>query len=333
MTLKRLISLIILVFTVCTSFGQFDKYSSFQEMAPLAVKYFQENNLDSAILVSEYAYKKFPEEGEDVIAFLGGLYTRSGQYEKATAIWKAGHEKGYCFGLNNPAYDEYYEENSDFKELAAIEFSWNEKSHLEHEVVLPTNYDRNRTYPVVFILHGNSSNIKWAKESWKSTVMSNEYISIFVQSYAFSNKNKAEYKWEFDDEKTLKELTNIYDNIMESFPVDKNNIVFSGMSAGGYLVLQLAFEELIPMTGLIVNCPVVPNNIEDKAIVQFVEKNKRIGIITGENDFAINDQKNLIGNINKHGGQKKITINKNMGHEYAEDFPNLLDEYLKWIIE
>lgn len=332
MTSKIFITLCVLVFSVTSSFGQFDKYTSFQEMIPLAIKYFQENNLDSAILVSEYAYKKFPAEDEDVISFLGGLYTENGQFAKATAIWKAGHAKEYCFGLNNPAYDEYYKENSDFKKLAALEHSWNESSHLEHEVILPADYDENRNYPIIFILHGNSSSIKRAKKSWRSQMMNEKCISTFVQSYAFSNKNKAEYKWEFNDEKTLKELTNIYNRVMANHSVDTTKIIFAGMSAGGYMAIDLAFNEIIPITGLVLNCPVV-SNINDSTIVQFIELKKKIGIITGEHDFALNDQKSLMNSINKQSGLNKLTINKDKGHEFTEEFSSLLDEYLKWILE
>jgi len=214
-----------------------------------------------------------------------------------------------------------------------LECSWNEASHLEHEVILPADYDEIRDYPIVFIFHGNSSSNSWAKESWKSPVMKEKYISIFVQSYAFSNKNKAEYKWEFNDEKTLKEFKDIYDSVMASHSVDTTKIIFAGMSAGGYMVIDLAFNEITPMSGLVLNCPVVPDNINESAIVQFVDMKKKIGIITGEHDFALNDQKSLISSINKQGGLNKFTINKDKGHEYTEEFSNLLDEYLRWIIE
>ena len=330
---KILLPLCVLAVSVSTSFAQLNKYNSFEEMIPRTLKYYHDNQLDSAILLAEYAYKTFPAEEEDAITFLGGLYTRNAQYKKATAIWKAGHEKGYCFGLDNPSYDKYYKENSNFKELARVERNWYQNSHIEHEVVLPSGYDKDKSYPLVFVLHGNSSNMKWAKKSWLSEVMQTEYISVFVQSYAFSNKNKGEYKWKYDDDKTIKELKNIYENVTESFPVDTNKIVFSGMSAGGYLALQLAFDELIPMSGLVVNCPVVPKDISDKAIENFVAQKKRIGLITGENDFAIDNQKRLMEKIDKQGGNTKLIINKDKGHEYVEEFSSLLDDYLEWIIE
>ena len=330
---KILLPLCVLAVSVSTSFAQLNKYNSFEEMIPRTLKYYHDNQLDSAILLAEYAYKTFPAEEEDAITFLGELYSRNAQYKKATDIWKTGHEKGYCFGLDNPSYDKYYKENSDFKELASVERNWYQNSHIEHEVVLPTAYDKDKKYPLVFVLHGNSSNMKWAQESWLSEVMQTKYISVFVQSYAFSNKNKGEYKWKYNDEKTIKELRSIYENVTESFPVNRNKIVFSGMSAGGYLVLQLAFDELIPMSGLVVNCPVVPKDISDNAISNFVAKKKRIGLITGENDFAIANQKMLMEKIDKQGGQNKLCINKDKGHEYVEEFSALLDDYLEWIIE
>ena len=37
--------------------------------------------------------------------------------------------------------------------------------------------------------------------------------------------------------------------------------------------------------------------------------------------------------IKEQGGQSKITINKDIGHEFAQDFPSQLDSYLDWVTE
>ncbi|MBL4560764.1 MAG: hypothetical protein JKX79_07225 [Labilibaculum sp.] len=120
---------------------------------------------------------------------------------------------------------------------------------------------------------------------------------------------------------------------MTTYPINKNQIIFSGMSAGGRMLIDFAFNNFVPMKGLILNCPVVPNNLNTDLIIQFIAKNKKIGIITGEYDFALNDQEYLINSINKHGGLNKLTINKDKGHEYTEEFPYLLDEYLTWMMK
>ena len=120
---------------------------------------------------------------------------------------------------------------------------------------------------------------------------------------------------------------------MATYSVDTTKIVFAGMSAGGRKVVEYAFTEFIPMTGLVLNCPVIPKDIKEETIKKFIEKNKKIGIITGENDFALEGQKKLLSDIENLNGKTKMIVNKKLGHVFAEDFSTILDEYLKWVIE
>jgi len=79
---------------------------------------------------------------------------------------------------------------------------------------------------------------------------------------------------------------------MTTYPVDHNKIIFAGTTAGGRTVIDFAMQDVIPMTGLVLNCPVVSPNIKEKDIQLFFEHRKKIGIITGENDFALGHKKN-----------------------------------------
>lgn len=330
MTKKLLLTLCIVIFSVATSLGQFEEYSSYDELESLAKAYAKNNNIDSAIIVFEHALKIFPEEEENANVKLGILYNMTGNTSKAIEILKVGLEKGHFYGLNHKGYDKYFKDNPDFEKLREIEKSLDSISHIEYEVVLPTNYNSKNSYPILFIFHGNWRNIEEAKKSWSSQIMNDKYISIFVQSYAHANS--VNFKWISDDEKTKNEFMEIYDNVMSKYSVDNEKIIFAGMSAGGKIVLDFAFNEIVPMTGIILNCPVVPDGINEQAIKQFVEKNKKIGIITGEKDFAINKQKELIDSINSQEGQNKITINKDIGHTFAENFSELFDEFLNWML-
>ncbi len=331
MTKKRLIVLCVMFSIVKTSFGQYEKYTSYREIRSLTIEYYQSKKMDSSILVMEYAMKKFPDQYGQITQMLGSLHTRVGNYSKAVKIWKAGIDKGYFYNLNNKGFNEYYKDNPDFKKLALIEKKRTEASHMKYEVILPSNYNNNKRYPTLFIFHGNNSNIETSKMSWNSPIMKDKYISIFVQSYIFMSRT--DFKWVPNDDKTNKEFKEIYDSVLKTYPVDNNKIIFAGMSAGGRKVIEYAFNEFIPITGLVLNCPVVPDSIGDDNIKKFVEKNKKIGIITGEKDFALKKQKDLINNIKNQGGKNKLIINKDIGHVFADDFSNLLNEYLKWVIE
>lgn len=84
---------------------------------------------------------------------------------------------------------------------------------------------------------------------------------------------------------------------------------------------------------MVLNCPVIPENLTDYMTRQFVGKNKKLGSITGENDFALEGQKELVSTIDKKAGQTKIIVTEGLGHSFPENFSQIIEEYLKWVIE
>lgn len=330
MTKKTFLTLSILTFSVISALGQFDKFSSFDELQSAAINYYYENKTDSSILFLEYALNKFPEEEEVIIANLGYVYSHTDNLSKAINLWKSGLEKGHFYGLDDEVYGKFHKDDPNFLKLKEIERSMDDASHIEYEMILPKNYDSNELYPIMFIFHGSYSNIETEKVYWKSQIMNDKFISVFVQSYAHANS--VSFKWKVEDEKTKNEFKEIYDKVLSEYPVDKDEIIFTGMSAGGEIVLNFAFQEIVPMTGVILNCPVIPEEISEQDINQFIENNIKIGIITGGEDFSLDEQKAFIETINNNKGQNKITISKGVGHTFSKNFPELFDEYLLWML-
>jgi len=317
-----------------TAFSQLEGSNSFDELDKLSRKYVQTNKLDSAIFVIEYAMREFPDYDEKASYILDFLYSRTNQDSSALKNWAYGLKKRYFYGLNNWHYENRFKNNPEFDILAKIDKqigdSLNDLSHVKYEIVLPSNYSAEKGYPLLFVFHGNGRNLQKAKGVWTSDVMKDKFIVIYLQSYIFMNQYN--YKWVQKDNKTDKEFKEIYELIIEKYNINKNQIVFSGMSAGGCIAIDYAFNQFVPISGLILNCPVIPN-VSDSLISKYIVRKNKIGIITGEKDFALNDQKELINKTDKIKGETKITINSGIGHEFANDFSTLLDEYLKWVIK
>jgi hypothetical protein len=329
--------LIITTFLLCVlklaAFGQFDKLTSLKELNSLSAKYCQTKNLDSAILVIEFARSKYPEYDKDATYLLDSLFLITKQDSNVLKNIDYGLKKRYFFGLERWEYRDFVN-NPEFIRLAKIDWqiedSLNTLSHLKYEIVLPKNYSVDKKYPLLFVFHGNNSNIQKEKCIWTSKVMKNKFIVIFVQSYIHLATN--DYRWGENDEKTDKEFKEIYEQIVKKYPVAENKIIFSAMSMGGYIAINYVFNQFVPVNGLVLNCPVVPD-IADNLIKKFVDENKKIAIITGENDFLLDKQKDLISKVDKIGGNNRMTINTGIGHEYSENFSTLLDKYLNWILE
>jgi hypothetical protein len=334
--------LIITSFMLCvlniTTFGQFNKLNSFEELDSLAQIYFQKGQLDSLILLDEYGRVRFPEQDEKLTYVLCYLYRRTNQDSLTLKNWDYGLKKGYYFGSSLKENSKRFKGNPEYNRLAKIDKqigdSLSNLAHVEYEIVLPTNYSTDNKYPLLFVFHGNNRNLEQAKSVWTSELIQDNFIAVYLQSYIFMSKfiNKGAYQWKLNDEKTNKEFKEIYTQIVDKHSVSKNEVLFIGMSAGGRLAIDYAFSDFLPVNGLVLNCPVIPN-VSDSSIHEFVDENKKIAIITGENDWALNKQKDLINKVDSIGGNSKLIINSGLGHQFAADFPALLDGYLKWMLE
>ncbi len=331
MTKRIFLLQFIFISFMISCFGQIDENLPYDELESSAINYLRAGNNDSAIILLEYALENFPEELGSSTRILAQVYTRTGNYSRATEIWEMGINKGYFYGLNNISYQEYYKDNADFERLAKIEKSRMDTMHVKSEIILPSGFNPEKTYPVLFIFHGNNRNIEKSKMSWDAPIMNKEFITVFLQSYFPSSP--IDFRWVPKDEKIKKEFEEIYKQILTDYPVDEAKIIFAGMSAGGYKALEFTMNNYFPTTGLVLNCPVIPRDITDEMTTDFVEKNKKIGIITGENDFALENQEILINTIDSLGGQSRIIVTEGLGHNFAENFTELLNEYLLWVIE
>lgn len=332
--IKKLIIKSILISISVSVFGQFEKYQSFEQLDSLSQVFYRANNLDSAILTIEYAFQNYPEHANKATFILGFLYVRNGDDIKAIRNWDLGQKKGYFYGLSNGMFKKHFGENEDFKIIAETDRLIGEKldslSHIEYELVRPNDYSENKVYPLIFIFHGNGRNIEKAKQTWTSETMTRDFITVYVQSYIHTGPD--DFKWTLGDDKTAKELKKIYDEVVKLKSTDKNKIVFAGMSAGGMLALDYGFKNILSCSDYLLNCPVVPD-IEDELINDFVGSKKEIVIITGEKDFALSKQKELIDEIKEREGKAEIKILEEMGHQFSDDFSSLLDVYLNKLLE
>lgn len=307
---------------------------TFNQIDSLSIEYLKQNQTDSAILVMEYALNKYTEHEENITGILGYLYTEGKYFEKALKNWNLGVNKGYFYGLQfNRFYKNNFKENKVYKKLGEIDKqngdSLDNISHLKYEVLLPENYSIDKTYPVLFVFHGNGRNIPMAKTNWKSVQLKSKFITVYLQSY--SHVSRYNYKWNANDEKIRTEFTDIYNQITGSYPVDNKQIILAGMSAGGRTALEFAFKKPFYTKGVVANCPVIPKDINDDEVKDFVQKDKKLAIITGDNDWAFEKQKELIQRIEANNLKSKLIINKNKGHEFTNKFSNQLDECLKWL--
>jgi len=115
-----------------------------------------------------------------------------------------------------------------------------DKSKIKYEIILPTDYDNQRSYPLMIILHGGGSTIEKAKLNWKSESLNRDYIQVFFQSYQYHDMKS--FGWGIADQRARKEIKQCYNEILQEFNVDLNIIITAGISAGAYTAMDLVLN-------------------------------------------------------------------------------------------
>jgi S-formylglutathione hydrolase FrmB len=118
-------------------------------------------------------------------------------------------------------------------------------------VYLPSNYSKEKAFPLIFMLHGWSSNYNQWNEIIDLKELADNYNFILVcpdglydswYSNSVVNKN-LQFKDFF--------FNVLYEDIINKFSVDKNNVFITGLSMGGFgaISLFLAKNEMFKSAG------------------------------------------------------------------------------------
>ncbi len=203
---------------------------------------------------------------------------------------------------------------------------WNSEVFYNFEYVkyLPKDYDENKSYPLVFFLHGAGERgndldvasrygfMQHVREEGK------EYPFIFIAPQCPDNKYWGCY---------TESLLAFLDDICRTLPVDKDRIYLTGLSMGGTGTFMLAmavpekFAAIAPVCGsgiywyggALVNMPVYMFHGDCDDVV------------------PIQESISMLNSINKRGGNAKLQICYGVGHN-AWDTAYSGDELVNWLL-
>jgi predicted peptidase len=205
------------------------------------------------------------------------------------------------------------------------------KSKTIDESITPQSYNPQEKYPLLIVLHGGGSSIKKEKKHWISERLKNEFVIVFIQSYLYYDMSS--YGWLIADERARNDLRSCFNEIKDRYHIDTNKVIIGGISAGGYTAMDITINNIFPTNGFIAICPDVT---ADDFKMNNIKKAKQLGIrgviISGENDYNINDQKQLLEKFNEVEFHYKFEMVIGMGHEYPKDFEARIDSAIKYFL-
>ena len=315
------------------------KFENYTDIRNEALQLLKENKIAEAIYLFEETYDDFPEAEEKYDFNLEYLYNQAKEYEKCMNFWQEGHKKGKFFGLDIEKY--YFKEHlkaytdlEGFKDIVERDNEIiglaQEKAKAEFEISLPNNFDKNREYPLFIALHGGGGTKEETKHFWQSESLNKKYIVAHIQSSQIFTMNG--FSWNFDTKRGRKDIEKCFGKIMKEYGknIDDEKVYIGGFSAGAAMSIDMILQDLIDIRGFIAFAPQKPASFNDDNVKKAASKNIKGVILTGEKEFSIEQQKEMVEAFDKENLECSFMI-EDIGHFYPDNFSDYLEKAVKFI--
>lgn len=270
-----------------------------------------------------------------ILEELGPLYVSTKQYDKCLKMCEALIDSGMSvffkyWGETYPEYTKSFQNNDKFISLLnrnnKLVDEVNKNSKVEYYIQKPENYNEKIRFPLLIVFHGGIGNIQDMQNYWTSTILSKDYLVAFVHGKDY----KCSYTYSYG-KNVISDLKKTYKKITEEYLIDTTKVILSGPSAGGMFSIELAINEHINAQGLILAFPVKPDNFSADKIYNAGIKGFKISMICGENDWAIQSQKEMSVIFDKLGLKNKLIIFPDLGHDFPKEFSTYIDNSINYI--
>jgi predicted esterase len=314
------------------------EFSNEFKVTSMKARQYQDSNIYKKIEILEkglITLKSNYEKYRIIFNTLGPNYTTTKQFDKAIDLWISANKEGIFFPFEYdkdnfwPPYISEYQNNKRFEDFLVINDSLKKSlaSNLKAEyfVNLPNNYNPNTKYPMIIILHGGIGDNNMVFEKWDSKVIKNDFISVYPHGCIAEGS----YTYRFG-QSGMKDLKDIYSQVISKYSVDTSKIILAGQSDGGRLSIQLAYND-IPIKGLFLAFPVIPDDFNDKRAIYLKKRYTKIFVLCGDKDNFHSGQQHLSKILDNVKVDNKFIIYPDLGHNFPSDFPEQLEKGLLYL--
>ena len=186
--------------------------------------------------------------------------------------------------------------------------------------------------PLLMALHGNTQNAQNSVPFWESAVKQG-WLTVLLQSSQIFGPDA--YVWN-DLKLGAREIKAHYQQLREKYQVNPDQVVISGFSKGGEMVIWLALIDVFPLAGFIAVNPGGPLITDINQWLPILENCKtrtelRGYFVAGERDPSVENIKALHEMLVSHGVACELVIAPDIDHDFPEDFSQTLAQALEFI--
>ena len=192
-----------------------------------------------------------------------------------------------------------------------------EEVGFEWKVTLPEDYDKSRPAPLLVALHHYHGTMDKTAQRWKEAADEIGAVLLTPQgTYEFGNG----YEWGDDLDVIEENVMDAINKVMDKHKIDKDKIVLTGFSQGGWATWALALRNPDAFCGII---PVAgrfkfesESDFEDEDLAGL-----RIFVMVGEDERSrtIDSNRDAARRFKKLGAKVKLNIYEDVGHSFPDN--------------
>lgn len=311
------------IFLLCFSTFAFGEEKFYRQ----ADEFYQAKDYQNA---ADFYLKAFETDRKNEAACYNAAccFALLGETKQALELLDKSYQLG-MFGFNDDKDFDRIRNEPKFKELvekAAKELETLQKNIPESIVILPKNFDKNKTYKLIFALHGQGGNPKELEKFYREVAESFDFI--LVLPYGTTALGKEVFGWETSTSSAEKKVLAELEKVFTSYKIQKNKVVLTGFSRGAYLTYQLGMKNSDLFCGII---PVAGRFELTEDETKIANQTMKVFSIFGSQD----DKKLIESNYQAQdffpGNGVEIRINEfPVGHQFPGDYKELLTEAIEW---
>ncbi|MEE4270248.1 MAG: alpha/beta fold hydrolase [Thermoanaerobaculales bacterium] len=301
-----------------------------------------QGKFDEALALVEQTASNLQGREFEVSDLTLNILFEAGRTEEALSVWEKGLEKGFFYFViprsdtfdgvrRDDRFRNLVARNNRLRELAQSE------SKPKYRVIKPASYSPEASYPLVLIIHGGNQSIVKAMDRWDPSAIGDDVIIAYVQS-SWRADTKG-YRWDlsgfdiYSVPTAQDEVLGLYQEIVGAYAVDTGQVTLAGFSQGGNLALFMAAEGTIPARGFIAGCPATRTPVSIETARAAAARGLRGTIFVGAEDWTAASAETTASNFDEAGNPVNHIIMKDKGHEFPDDFDEVLREAVKQIYQ
>ena len=316
--------------------------STWSEVREAANSFLEQGAFDEALALIEAAAPNLQGREFEVSDLTAQILCEAGRTDEALAVWEEGVEAGFFYFIipRSSIYDGVRRDDR-FRRLVArnnrLRDIARSESKPEYRVIKPASYSARDAYPLLMIIHGGNQSIVKAMDRWDPAVIGDDMIIAYVQSSMPADTKS--YRWDlggvdiYSLPTAQDEVLGLYREIVRDYAVDTEQVMLAGFSQGGNLALFMAAEGTIPAKGFIAGCPATRTPVPPETALIAAARGLRGTIFVGSNDWTAESAQTTVSNFEESGVQVNHLVMEDKGHEFPDDFDDVLREAIEQILQ